>query len=104
MAKVDSKLRTFPQIKEKNEKVQCAVLLHEAGKEARAVFNTFDFDKEGDQHKGDIVKDKFKKYCEPRNNLTFIGHQFFKRSQGPTETIDAFATDLKNKRKHCEYI
>ena len=81
MAKVDSKLRTFSQINEKKpDKVQCAVLLHEAGKKARAVLNAFD--KEGDQHKVDIVKDKFKKYCEPQNNLTFIGYQFFKRSQG----------------------
>ena len=104
MAKVDSKLRTFSQINEKNEKVRCAALLQEAGEEARAALNAFDFDKEGDQHKVDIVKNKFKKYCEPRNNLTFIGYQFFKRSQGPTETIDAFATDLKTKAKHGEYI
>ena len=91
------------EINEKSENVQCATLLHVAGEEARAVFNAFDFDKEGDQHKIDIVIDKFKQYCEPRKNLTFIRHQFFTRSQGPTETIDAFATDLKNKAKHCEF-
>ena len=99
-------LETFliaSEINEKSEKVQCATLLHVAGEEACAVFNAFDFDKEGDQHKIDIVKDKFKQYCEPRKNLTFICHQFFTRSQGPTETIDAFATDLKNKAKHCEF-
>ena len=91
------------EINEKSEKVQCATLLHVAGEEARAVFNAFDFDKEGDQHKIDIVIDKFKQYCEPRKNLTFIRHQFFTPSQEPTETIDAFATDLKNKAKHCEF-
>ena len=91
------------EIGEKSEKVQCATFLHIAGEEARAIFNAFDFAKVGDEHKIDILKDKFKQYCEPRKNLTFIRHQFFTRSQGPTETIDAFATDLKNKAKHCEF-
>ncbi len=91
------------EIGEKSEKVQCATFPHIAGEEARAIFNTFDFAKVGDEHKIDILKDKFKQYCEPRKNLTFIRHQFFTRSQGPTETIDAFATDLKNKAKHCEF-
>ena len=81
----------------------CATFLHIAGEEARAIFNAFDFAKVGDEHKIDILKDKFKQYCEPRKNLTFIRHQFFTRSQEPTETIDAFATDLKNKAKHCEF-
>ena len=74
----------------------CHICTH-AGEEARTIFNAFDFAKDGDEHKIDILKDKFKQYSEPRNNLTFRRHQFFTRSQDPTETIDAFATDLKTK-------
>ena len=86
-----------------SKRFQCATLSHVADEEACAVFNAFDFDKEGDQHKIDILKGKVKQYGEPRKNLTFIRHQFFTHSQGPTETIDAFATDLKNKAKHWEF-
>lgn len=90
-------------ISEKSEKVQCATFLHVAGEDARVVFNSFDFAKEGDDSKLDILKDKFQTYCEPRKNLTFLRHQFFTRSQGPNETFDAFVTDLKNKAKNCEF-
>jgi hypothetical protein len=61
------------------------MFLHIAGEEARAIFNAFDFAKNGDENKIDILKDKFKQYCEPQNNLTSIRHQFFTRSQGWTE-------------------
>lgn len=90
-------------ISDKSEKVQCATFLHVAGEDARGVFNTFDFAEEGDDNKIAILKEKFKQYCEPRKNLTFLRHQFFTRSQGGSETIDAFVTDLKNKAKNCEF-
>ena len=43
--------------------------LHVAGIEARRVYNIFEID-EGDIEKIDVLKTKFKEYCEPRKNLT----------------------------------
>lgn len=87
----------------KDEKVQCTAFLHVAGEDARTVYNTFEFADDADRQKLDVLKEKFKQYCEPRKNLTYMRHQFFMRMQGPAETIDAFVTDIKNKAKNCEF-
>lgn len=93
---------TASGVAEKTEKVQCATFLHIAGEEAIKVFNTFVF-RDGEQDKIEVLKEKFQDYCEPRKNLPYIRHRFFTRAQGPTETIDAYVTDLKNKAKNCEF-
>jgi hypothetical protein len=51
----------------------------------------------------DVLKTKFKEYCEPRKNLTYIRHVFFTRIQGQHESIDSYVTDLKTKAKPCEF-
>ena len=65
------------------------------------VYNTFDFDEDVDDY--DILKELFRKHCEPRKNLTNLRHTFFTRAQGKSETIDAYVTDLKNKAKECKF-
>ena len=89
-------------VAEKSEAVQCATFLHVAGDEAIRVSNTFVF-ADGETNKIAVLKQKFKDYCEPRKNLTYIRHMFFTRAQGPSETIDAYVTDLKNKAKDSEF-
>ena len=49
------------------------------------------------------MKTKFKEYCEPRKNLTYIRHVFFTRIQGQHESIDSYVTDLETKAKPCEF-
>lgn len=90
-------------IAEKSSKVQCATFLHVAGEEAVKIYNTFSFE-EAEKDKLDVLKKKFKDYCEPRKNVTYIRHLFFTRAQGPNESIDAYVTDLKNKAKDCEFL
>ena len=51
----------------------------------------------------EVLKAKFKSYCKPRTNLTYIRHQFFTRTQGPLESTDIFVADLKNKAKDCKF-
>ena len=86
----------------KEEKIQCATFLHVAGEQARTIYNSFSFTTE-EKDKIDVLKAKFKSYCEPRTNLTYIRHQFFTRTQGPLESTDAFVADLKNKAKGCKF-
>ncbi|RXN08425.1 retrotransposon-like family member retr-1 [Labeo rohita] len=88
-------------IAEKSDKVKCATFLHVAGDDAIKVFNTMDFDDDVDDF--EVLKEKFREYCEPRKNITYLRHMFFTRAQGPNETIDAYVTDLKNKAKDCEF-
>jgi hypothetical protein len=66
------------------------------------VYNTFDIVAD-DREKIDVLKTKFKEYCEPRKNLTYIRHVFFTRNQGQHESIDSYVTDLKTKAKPCEF-
>jgi hypothetical protein len=50
------------------------------GPDAQRVYNTFDIVAD-DREKIDVLKTKFKEYCEPRKNLTYIRHVFFTRNQ-----------------------
>jgi hypothetical protein len=72
---------TATGIEEKTEKVQVATFLHVAGPDAQCVYNTFDIVAD-DREKIDVLKTKFKEYCEPRKNLSYIRHVFFTRNQG----------------------
>lgn len=87
---------------EKSGTIKCATFLHVAGDEAIKEFNTMDFEEE-EANDYEVLKEKFKRYCEPRKNLTYLRHMFFTRAQGPTELIDAYVTELKNKAKDCEF-
>ena len=93
---------TATVIEEKAEKVQVATFLHVVDPDAQRVCNTFDIVAD-DGEKIDVLKTKFKAYCEPRKNLTYIQHVFFTRNQGQHESIDSYVTDLKTKAKPCEF-
>lgn len=106
---MDSKFRTLSHCQWNQRKKRKGSVRHfsadVAGEEASAVFNAFDLDgEEGDEDKIDTLKQKFKQYCEPRKNLTFLRHQFFPRSQGRTETIDSLRYWFEKQRpKNCEF-
>ena len=87
----------------KDGKVQAMALLHVVGIEALEVYNTFQWDTEGDNVKVDKIMEKFERYCNPRKNLTFERHSFFSRNQQEGETIDAYVTELRNKAHRCEF-
>lgn len=78
------------------------VLLFYMWLETIKVFNTIDFDDE-EEEDIEVLKEKFRAYCEPRKNITYLRHMFFTRAQGKNESIDAYVTDLKNKAKDCEF-
>ena len=57
-------------------------LLHVAGSEALEVYNTFQWDEDDDNTKVDKIMEKFERYGNPRKNLAFERHFFFKESTG----------------------
>jgi hypothetical protein len=71
--------------------------------ETLEVYNTFQRGTAGDDVKVDKIMEKFERYCNPRKNLTFDRHSFFTRNQQEGETIDTYATELRNKASRCEF-
>ncbi len=67
-------------IAEKSDKVKCATFLQVAGDDAIKVFNTMDFDDDVDDF--DVLKEKFREYCEPRKNIMYLRHMFIYESTG----------------------
>lgn len=55
-------------------------LLQVLGPEALEVYNTFQWDSDGDENKVDKIMEKFEWYYNPRKNLTFERHTFFSRN------------------------
>ena len=87
----------------KDEKSQTSMLLHVIGDGALDIYNTFVFAQSGDSMKLEKVLDKFESYCMPKRNVTYERHKFFTRSQHVHETIDQYATELRNRAQSCEF-
>ena len=87
---------------EKTEKEKCKAFLYVIGKEGREIFNTFVFAEE-QKDKLEPLLEKFESYCIPKKNVTMERHKFNTRTQGSTELIDQFVTDLKNIARDCEF-
>lgn len=100
------KFDIFMEATEKNTKPvkqQVSIFLNLIGDEALGVYNTFSF--ETPEEKNDIneVIKRFEDFCKPRKNIVFDRYKFFSRSQGSTETVDAFVTELKHLASSCEF-
>nr|CAI5829189.1 unnamed protein product [Callosobruchus analis] len=91
------------EVSKKDQKIQIAQLLHYIGEEGMTIFNTFAFEADEERHKLKIVLEKFDKYFLPKRNISYERFKFFTRKQMPTESIEQFVTDLKNKARSCEF-
>lgn len=87
---------------QKDEKLQCALLLHCAGEQAQELYNTFTFTQDEADKIESLIK-KFEDYCTPKKNTTYERHVFNNRVQKPDETFDQFVTDLRILSRNCEY-
>ena len=86
----------------KDDKAQTSMFLHIIGDASLDIYNTFEF-AQGDEMKLEKVMQKFEKYCMPKRNVTYERHKFFARSQHVNETIDQYATELRNRAQSCEF-
>ena len=73
------------------------------GDEALDVYNTFTWDDDEDKVKIDKVLEQFEKFCEPRKNTIYERYLFFSRGQESGESIDKYATVLRNMADNCEF-
>ena len=49
------------------------------------------------------VLQQFKRYCEPRKNITFERYRFNRRSQKSGESYDQYRTALRKLAENCDF-
>jgi hypothetical protein len=78
-----------------------AILLNVIGEEGLAVYNTFEFtdNKKTLAH----ILEKFKDYCNPKQNVLHCRFKFFNRHQRADEQFDHFLTDVKILSNDCQF-
>ena len=89
-------------ISKRNQKTQCAILLHVIGKEAQEVYKTFSFE-EGEANNYQILVNKFEETFLPQANTIYERFLFNKRNQREKESFDSFLKDIKTQVNQCAY-
>ena len=87
----------------KSDKIKTLILLTCIGKRGREIYNTFTWENVGDNLKFNIVIEKFKEYCNPRTNVTFLRYKFFTYKQVDGQSFDEFVTELKKRSAECQF-
>ena len=71
-------------------------------RDEREIHNTLAFT-EGEKDKMQPLSNKFKDFCNLKQEVTMERHTFNTRAQGKSETIDRYATDACNISKHRKF-
>nr|CAI5842937.1 unnamed protein product [Callosobruchus analis] len=78
----------------KPDDIKIVILLNLLGDEGLHIFNTLEFEEEGDNANSiETVLKKFDEYCNPVKNAVYEHFKFFKRDQHLGETIDQFVPE-----------
>ena len=91
------------ELGKKAKETQVAILLHTAGPEAQEIHRTLTYAEEEDSKDYNTVLPKLRAYCEPRKNIVFERHQFWKRDQLENETIGQWVTELRTRAAKCDF-
>ena len=86
---------------EKDESVQCAILLHMIGEESLETYNIFTFSQDGVNKVQPLIQ-KFDKYFPPKKNATYQRYLFHTCKQNGC-SFDNFLIAIKNKAKTCGF-
>ena len=85
----------------KSEKDKCSAFLYVIGQKGHNVYNAMNLDKSRD--KIDVLFNKFKEYCKPKQNITVERYRFNTQVQDKGEQIDRYITDLRLIAKNCSF-
>ena len=91
------------ELSKKEPKTQVAILLHSAGMEAQEIFSNFIFGDNEDKDKVEDVLQKFRQYCEPKENEIFATYKFWSRDRVPGESLERWFNDLKTLAADCNF-
>ncbi|KAB0790075.1 hypothetical protein PPYR_15607 [Photinus pyralis] len=90
---------TATELDGKDQKIQCAQMLHHMGEDAINIFNSFTF-ADNEKNKIASLKEKFANYFVPKTNVTYERYKFFTSRQNE-EPLEQFITNLKNQAQLC---
>ena len=96
-------LRNSGGIASKTEKIRVAALLNVIGRDALDMYETFQWETEGDNFKIAKVLEKFEERCVPARNEILERYNFFKRNQDNGESLDAYITTLLKLSETCAF-
>ena len=88
---------------DKFDMVKIGIMLSHAGKEAREVYKTLQWNEEGDNQKFNKATEVFRQYCSPRKHILYKQYTFWMLQQEAEESVDAYLTRIKLKLDMCEY-
>ncbi|XP_031359293.1 uncharacterized protein LOC116182874 [Photinus pyralis] len=89
------------EINKKDEKTQCAQLLHYIGEDGFKIYTTFQFaDNEKDKIK--VLLEKFQSHFEGKQNISYERYKFFSLKQLEGQTTENFVTELKTQAGKCK--
>ena len=94
---------TPASIASKGDECKTSTLLNTIGDEGNDIYETFTFEKAGDELIFDKVMQKFELYCTPKKNITFERFHFNHCVQEKEESSDQFITRLKHLSQTCEF-
>ena len=89
-------------IDKKDDGVKSNLFLHCIGEEGRQVYDTLNFDADGDELIYDKILEKFELHANPRKNTTFCRYKFFTNRQSEDQTFDKYLTEMKKLCNDCE--
>lgn len=89
------------RLDDQTDQRKVALLLHHMGPEALLVFNSFNLDV--DEVKYSELVPTFDAYFMPKMNIAIERHKFFTIKQEANESIDEYATVLKNLSLNCKF-
>ena len=87
----------------KENQVRVATFLTVIGDEALDLYNAFTWDSADDKIKIDKVLEQFHNFCELRKDTIYERYLFFSQGQESGESIDKYATVLRNMSDNCEF-
>ena len=83
--------------------MKTSILLTCTGEFGREIYSTFTWESEGNNLKLQIVLDKFKEYCNPRINITFVKYKFLAYKQVDGQSFEELVTELKKHSADCQF-
>ena len=88
---------------EKSDLAKISIMLSHAGKKARDLNKTFEWEAEGNDKKFEKVLEEFQRYCSPRKNIIYKRHGFWTIQQEDHKTVDRYLVRIHMKIDLCEY-
>ena len=90
-------------IASKDDECKRSTLVYTIGDEGNDIYETFTFEKAGDELIFDKVMQKFELYCTPTKNITLKRFHFNHCVQEKEESSDQLITRLKHLSQTCEF-